>query len=248
DPPDEYGVEVNFGYTDKGSGDNTTSTEDVKTSPTPQTPVEPTKETPVEEVKPDTAPPVTEEIMTQDTEDAPEVNSQPQTEPVTETTEPAETETTEPATEPVKEVAPPTPDQSTLDAMDALNGPENDGTSTNGDGDSSTPGNQGDVNGNPYANAYYGGGGGDGEGYGLKGRGKPSKKKFEQPGNHEGKVIVKIWVSRVGKVTKAEIQNSSNPALNKAALKTAKSYKFDAAPNAPSTQQGFVIINFSLGQ
>jgi len=247
DPPDEYGVEINFGYTDKGSGDNTTSTEEVKTSPNQQqTPAEttPIEETPTEPVKP-TEPVVEEEVMTQDTEDAPTVNNQPQTEPVTENNETAE----EPVKDPVEEPTPPKPDQSTLDMLNsANNGPTNDGTSNNGDGDSTTPGNQGAVNGNPYANAYYGDGTGT-SGYGkLNGRSKESVKKFEQPENQEGKVVVKIWVSRSGNVTKAQIQNSNNPTLNAAALKTAKSYKFSAAPNAPATQQGFVIINFTLGQ
>ncbi len=261
DPPDEYGVEVNFGYTDAGSGDNTTSTEDVKTAPTkpnePQPEVTPPAETP-EPVKA-TETPVEEEVITQDTEDAAAVNTEPVKEvepvadPVEETTEPV-TETTDPVEEPTETVtptptpAPPTPDQSTTDAMDAfLNGPKNEGTSNNGDGDSTTAGNQGDVNGNPYANSYYGGGSGNGTGYGLNGRKKLGLDKFPQDCNEEGKVVVKIFVSRAGKVMRTTIQQSDDPCLNAAAKKTAMSYKFSAAPNAPATQTGFVIVNFSLG-
>ncbi len=251
DPPDEYGVEVNFGYTDKGMGDNTTSTEQVKTAPEQQQQQEQEEvkqpEQPVEEVKPQETTPE-EEVITQDTEDAPEVNN----EPVKETTQP-----TEPVKEPVKEVkepvkatpAPPKPDKSTTDALNnVLNGQANNGTSNNGDGDSNQAGNQGHIDGNPYANAYYGGGSGNGSGYGLNGRKKLGVNKFPQDCNEEGKVVVKIFVNRSGKVIKTEIQQSDDPCLNTAAKKTAMSYKFDAAPNAPSTQTGFVIVNFSLGE
>lgn len=262
DPPDEYGVEINFGYTDAGSGDNTTSTEDVKTAPTkptePQPEITPPVETPPEPIKAVETP--VEEVITQDTEDAPEVNTEPTTEPVKDIVEPVKdpiepvTETTEPVKDPIENVAtptpaPPKPDQSTTDAMDALlNGPKNDGTSNSGDGDSTTPGNQGDVNGNPYANSYYGGGSGNGTGYGLNGRKKLGVDKFPQDCNEEGKVVVKIFVARTGKVMRTTIQQSDDPCLNAAAKKTAMSYKFSAAPNAPATQTGFVIVNFSLGQ
>ena len=246
DPPDEYGVEVNFGYTDAGSGNNTTSTEQVKTEPEKQQEQQPEKqeETPVEEVKPQETP-QEEEVITQDTEEAPEVNNEPVKE-ITETTEDPVKE----VKEPVKATpAPPKPDKSTTDALNnILNGPSNSGTSNSGDGDSNQQGNQGDINGNPYANSYYGGGSGNGSGYGLNGRKKLGVKKFPQDCNEEGKVVVKIFVNRTGKVIKTTIQQSDDPCLNAAAKKTAMSYKFDSAPNAPATQTGFVVVNFSLGE
>jgi len=250
DPPDEYGVEVNFGYTDKGMGDNTTSTEQVKTAPEQQQQAQQEEQQEkVEEVKPQETTPE-EEVITQDTEDAPEVNNEPVKETTTE-------ETTEPVKDPVKEVkepvketpAPPKPDKSTTDALDnILNGPSSNGTSNNGDGDSNQNGNQGHIDGNPYANAYYGDGSGNGSGYGLNGRKNLGVKKFPQDCNEEGKVVVKIFVNRSGKVIKTTIQQSDDPCLNAAAKKTAMSYKFDSAPNAPATQTGFVVVNFSLGE
>lgn len=246
DPPDEYGVEVNFGYTDAGSGNNTTSTEQVKTEPNQQQEQqqEEQQETPVEEVKSQEETPTEEEVITQDTEEAPEVNNESVKE--TETT----TEPVKEVKEPVKAVAtPPKPDKSTTDALNSLlNGPSNNGTSTSGDGDSDQQGNQGSINGNPYANSYYGGGSGNGTGYGLNGRKKLGVNKFQQGCNEEGKVVVKIFVNRSGKVIKTTIQQSDDPCLNAAAKKTAMSYKFDSAPNAPATQTGFVVVNFSLGE
>lgn len=244
DPPDEYGVEINFGYTDAGSGDNKTSTEQVKTAPN-QRQQDKQQETPVEEVKPPETP-TEEELITQDTEDAPVVNN----EPIKDTpTEPVK-EVVEDVKEPVKEVpAPPKPDKSTTDALNnILSGPSNSGTSNSGDGDSNQQGNQGAISGNPYANSYYGSGSGTGSGFGLKGRKKIGVKKFPQDCNEEGKVVVKIYVNRSGKVTKTTIQQSDDPCLNSAAKKTAMSYRFDSAPKAPVTQTGFVVVNFSLGE
>jgi len=247
DPPDEYGVEVNFGYTDAGKGDNTTSTEQVKTEPNQEQQqeqeqqeeevVEQPTETPNE-------PPVEEEVVTQDTEDAPTVNNTPKTntEPVTETTE----TTTPPKPKPKPK---PKPDKSTTDALSSvLNGSSNNGSSNAGDGDSNQNGNQGDINGNPYANSYYGGGSGNGSGYGLNGRTKKSNKKFPQDCNEEGKVVVKIIVDRTGKVVSTQVAQSDDPCLNAAAKKTAKSYRFNADSKAPTRQTGFVVVNFSLGE
>ncbi len=248
DPPDEYGVEVNFGYTDAGKGDNTTSTEQVKTEPNQEqqqqqeeqqeevieTPQEKPQETAVEE-----------EVVTQDTEEAPTVTNKPQsnTEPVSETTE------TKPVKPKPKPKQKPKPDQATSDALsNVLNGASNDGTSSEGDGDSDQNGNQGDINGNPYANSYYGGGSGNGSGYGLNGRSKKSNKKFPQDCNEEGKVVVKIVVDRNGNVINTQIAQSDDPCLNAAAKRTAKSYKFNADNNAPARQTGFVVVNFSLGE
>lgn len=248
DPPDEYGVEINFGYTDAGSGNNTTSTEEVKTDQAVQqqeqqeeTPKEPVEEQPIEKVE---ETPV-EEVITQDTEDAPTVNNTPTTQ---ETTKPANTKPTE-TTEPVKPVKPPSLDESTTNAMNnILHGPTNNGTSTEGDGDSNQAGNQGDVNGNPYASSYYGGGSGNGSGFGLNGRTKKSNQKFPQDCNEEGKVVVEITVNNSGKVINTRVAQSDDPCLNAAAKKTARSYKFNADSKAPSSQKGFVVVNFNLGE
>ncbi len=71
DPPEEYGMEVNFGTTDYGAGSNQ-STEDLKMQPVdevvPEEPVEEVEvEEPVEEVVESPTEDVVEELMTEET-------------------------------------------------------------------------------------------------------------------------------------------------------------------------------------
>ena len=75
--------------------------------------------------------------------------------------------------------------------------------------------------------------------------------KRQQDCNEEGKVVVKIWVNRSGNVVKAERSQgttNTNPCLVNPALETAKSFKWQPDANAPETQIGFVVVNFTLGQ
>ena len=234
DPPEEMGIEVNFGTSNTGSGD-IQPMEPVKTEPQPQTtPQETSPQTPTE---------TAEEVLTQETDEAPVVSPKPKPKPKPEAPKPVEP----------KPKPKPKPDQSTSDALNSiLNGPSNDGTANNGEGDDQTGGDKGQIDGNPYANAYYGGGSGNGSGYGLKGRSKTSNKKYPQDCNEEGRVVVKIEVDRNGKVIKAipGVKGTTNsaPCLMEPAKRTALSYRFNSDNKAPTKQIGFVIIDFSLGQ
>jgi len=236
DPPEEMGIEVNFGTSDTGSGD-VQPMEPVKSEPQPQTtPQETAPQTPTETV---------DEVLTQETEEAPVVTPKPKQKPKP---KPTETKPVEPKPKPK-----PKPDQSTSDALNSiLNGPSNNGTATSGEGDDQNGGDKGQIDGNPYANSYYGGGTGNGSGYGLNGRNKTSNKKFTQDCNEEGRVVVKIEVDRNGKVIKAipGVKGTTNtaPCLLDPAKKTALSYRFNRDSKAPTRQIGFVIIDFSLGQ
>lgn len=232
DPPEEMGIEINFGTSDTGSGD-IQPMEPVKSEPQPETPKEVVEET-VEETTPDKV----EYVITQDSEeDAPVIKPKPK---------PAETK---PKPKPVK----PKPDASTSDALNSiLNGPSNDGTNSQGEGDDQGSGDKGQIDGNPYANSYFGGGSGTGSGYGLNGRNKTTNQKFTQDCNEEGRVVVKIEVDRQGKVVNAVpgVKGSTNTAacLLTPAKKTALSYRFNSDSKAPNRQIGFIVINFSLGQ
>jgi len=232
EPPEEMGIEVNFGTSDTGSGD-IQPMEAVKSEPQPETTQEVVQETPEE-----TTPEKVEEVITQDTEEeAPVITPNPK---------PPESK---PKPKPVK----PKPDASTSDALNSiLNGPSNDGTASQGEGNDQTGGDKGQIDGNPYANSYYGGGSGNGSGYGLKGRSKTTNQKFIQDCNEEGRVVVKIEVDRQGKVTNAVagIKGSTNTAacLLEPAKRTALSYRFNSDSKAPTKQIGFIIINFTLGQ
>ncbi len=232
DPPEEMGIEVNFGTSDVGTGDvQPMKTND--TQPQPEKPQE--QEEVIEEEQQETATETVEEVITQETEEAPVVSPKP---------------TPKPKPKPKPE---PKPDASTSDALDNIIGaPSNTDNNSTGDGEGTGLGDQGQIDGNPYANSYYGGGSGSGSGYGLNGRNKTSNQKFIQDCNEEGRVVVKIEVNKQGKVIKATagVKGSTNTAacLLEPARKTALSYHFNADAKAPTKQIGFIVINFTLGQ
>lgn len=227
DPPDEMGIEVNFGTSDLGSGDIQPKQE-VQTMP--QQAQSQAEETPQEETSVDE----TEEVVTQDTEEeAPVIKPKPVEKPKPK----------------------PEPKPNTSEADNALNSILNsnnaeNGNTNQGEGPDNTAGDKGQIDGNPYANAYYGGGSGSGSGYGLNGRSKVSFKKEKPTCNEEGRVVVQIEVDRNGNVIKAipGVKGTTNSAncLLEPAKRTALSYRFNSDSKAPKKQIGFVVINFSL--
>lgn len=237
DPPPENGIAVNFGTTDYGKG-NIQPTQPIKTAPKQSSPE------PVPQVKTE----VKEEVITQDSEDAPVIQKEEKKQEVIET--PNET----PKKEVVKKPDP-TPDKSTKDALSSfINGPKNDGDAKGGEGDDNKAGDKGDPNGDPNASSYYGTGKGlDGDGNYLLGGRKPlTKPRNPQECNEAGKVVVSIEVDRNGNVLKAVpgvrgTTNNTKCLLDKAkenALKT----KFNSDTKAPTKQIGKIIYNFSLSK
>ncbi len=231
DPPPENGITINFGNTEFGSGDDKTSIETVKSAPQPAA----------------SAPqpsPSAEDLTTQDIEEAPVI---------TETKKPKPTK--EVVKEPVKPkpAEKPTPSKSTTDAIsNILNGPKSDGTSTRGEGPDNIPGNKGRLDGDPYANSYYGDGKGDGgKGWGLNGRKLASSSKRQQECNESGTVVVEIKVNRSGNVIGTRyVKGTTNTSacLLEPAYATARSYRWHPDPNAPEIQTGFITVNFKLGE
>lgn len=233
--PEDSGIAINFGNTAVGSG-----------------PVEPAKTTkvsplsnPEQVTQPET--PQVEDIVTQDNTEAPSVVSDPEVKP---TTKP-----TKPATKPVEPQPDPKPDSSVLDALNSVTGAETvEGQSNTGEGPGDGPGNKGDINGDPYANTYYGapGSGQGGKGYGLKGRGKVAGRGILPTCDETGKVIVEIEVDRAGNVKKATPgkRGTTNRAecLLIAAKKSAMTYRFSAAPQAKEIQIGFIEVIFKVGE
>jgi colicin import membrane protein len=139
--------------------------------------------------------------------------------------------------------------------LDALMGGigTDDGTDTGSEGDDDTPGDKGQLNGDPYAPSYFGspGSGNGGVGYGLNGRGRPSKSKVIPDCDEEGKVVVEIHVNQNGNVVKAipgKRGTTGDSCLYEAAKKTALTHKWPADSKAPAKQIGFVIVDFSVRQ
>ncbi len=237
DPPLEQGIAINFGTTETGSG-AIQPTEKIQSAPQQAT------STPVSQPKSD----IKEEVVTQDTEDAPVIKKE----------KPKKEQTETPIKEqPKKEVKTPDPkpDRATTDALSSiLNGPKSDGTAKGGEGDDKSPGGKGSPDGDPNASAYYGTGKGlDGDGnYLLGGRKALNKEKFVQDCNEAGTVVVSIEVDRTGRVISATpgVRGTTNNSrcLTDPARRAAMATRFNADDKAPAKQIGKIIYRFSLSE
>ena len=260
DPPEEYGIAVNFGTTDFGSGNKPLSEprkaikeEVVEEQVVEETQPEEKKVTPTEaETK-------AEEVMTQENAEAIAIKKQKEAEAkakadaeakVKEEAERVEREKHEAEKKKRREE-----EEKKRKLDNLIGGVKNaDGNTDGGEGPENQGGNKGQLDGDPYAPSYFGGSGPGkgGIGFGLGGRGRPSKTIYKQDCNEYGLVVVRIEVNRLGKVIKAEpgIRGTTNthPCLLEPAKKIALSHKWTADSDAPTTQVGFVSINFDVGQ
>ena len=238
DPPEEYGLAINFGDSNIGNGDPVVKT---KTNPTVKKVEEQVEKK--EEVIPKET--IKEEVITQDTKDAPVLEK-----PKKKKEEPKKEE--KKIVKP-KEIPKPKPSKETQDALNnLLKGNSKDGENK-GEGDDKNPGLKGDKKGDPKSTKYYGnnGSGGD-KNYNLAGRNALSKPIEKPECNEEGLVVVSIEVDNSGKVIKATpgVKGSTNTAkclldpAKAAALKTT----WNADPNAPNKQRGTIIYRFSLSE
>ncbi|MGB0895937.1 MAG: energy transducer TonB family protein [Flavobacteriaceae bacterium] len=251
-PPEEYGMEVNFGTTDMGSGDDQ-PLEELNTQPVEEV----VQDEPVEEVVEEVTEPVeevveevAEEVITEDTTE--EVPVVPPVKELPKEVVPVETHKEQPKEEPKEEPAPPKPDKATEDALSSvLNGPPAEGKSTGNEGDDNEGGDKGHENGDPNAPDYYTNpGNGSGGNYDLIGRLPLRRPIPEYPCKKEGRVVVSIKVDRSGKVISAtpgaKGSTTTESCLLAEAKKAAMKTKWQAAANAPEKQIGKIIYNFSL--
>lgn len=248
DPPLEYGVAVNFGTSEYGSGD-IQPTEPIKSEP--QKVIEQPK---VETSKAETSTASTtkaENILTEENAEAIAIKKQKEAEAkVLAEAERKEQLRKEAEERKRQEEA---AKKKKLDAM--IGGvSKSEGTQTGGEGPDSRAGDKGQLDGDPYAPSYFGGSGPGkgGVGYGLNGRGTARFTKYPQECNEYGLVVVKIEVNRQGNVVKAEpgVRGTTNtdPCLLEPAKKIALSHKWPVDSNAPERQIGFVSINFDISQ
>lgn len=230
DPPIEYGVAVNFGTSNVGSGNIQPKAKiNSEVSPAESEPTEP-------EVQETIAPAVTEVssseapqentdevVATQDLEDAPviekkedklsaeAIEKQKQLEQerleqqrIAEQKKIEEQKRKEAEALALKKKQ---EEEKKKKQLDALMGGVSSASSNSskGEGDDTSSGDKGQKDGNPYAASYFGaaGNGNGGMGYGLNGRGAPTKQIYKQQCNEYGLVVVKIVVNRSGKVIAA---------------------------------------------
>ncbi len=239
DPPQEYGLAINFGDSNVGNGDPVVETKENPVVKNVEENIEEKQEIiPKETIK--------EEVITQDIKDAPVIDK-PKKEKVEEPKK--EIKKVEKPTETPK----PKPSKETQDALNSLlKGNSKDGENK-GEGADDNPGLKGDKNGDPKATKYYGNNGSDGDkNYNLAGRNALSKPIEKPECNEEGIVVVSIEVDNTGKVIKATpgVKGSTNTAkclldpAKAAALKTT----WNADPKAPNKQIGTIIYRFSLSE
>ena len=245
DPPEEYGIAVNFGTTDFGKG-NIQPTEPLKSAP--QEIVEKQEEV-IEEVSESLPSEKAEEVITQNTGDA--IAIQKKKEAKKKADEEARKERLKQEAI-AKQKAEEEAKRKKLDALiGGINNSE--GTALGGEGNDNKAGDKGNINGDPNANGYYGNGGGGGNGdYNLGNRKPLNRPKPNYICNEEGLVVVSIEVDINGKVIKATsgVKGSTNTAqcllsqAKEAALKT----KWQPDSKAPSKQVGTIKYRFSLSQ
>ncbi|AUS05557.1 energy transducer TonB [Pseudotamlana carrageenivorans] len=256
DPPEEYGVAVNFGNSDFGKGD-VQPLKPVKSEP--RVVEEPRQPDVPEEAEPEPAQPTEtkEEVLTADNSEEIAIKKQKEAEAkakaIADAKAKAEAKAKVEAEKRAKEKREQDEKRKKLDAL--IGGvKKSDGSETGGEGNDSKSGDKGQLDGNPYASSYFGGQGfgSGGVGYGLNGRGKASFTRMKQDCNESGLVIVKIEVNQAGNVVLATpgVKGTTNtaPCLLEPAKKIALSHKWPADPKAPVRQVGFVSVNFKISE
>ncbi len=241
DPPIENGIAINFGTMDTGSGKIQPSKK-VNTAPKPKVIPQIVKEP--SEAK--------EDVITQETLEAPVINKEENKEEVKKVETIVEKEIQGQELEKKTDTK---PDKTTTDILSSLiNGPKSEGEDQAGEGSDEIGGDKGDSKGTLNAKSYYGTGKSlDGDGnYLLGGRKALNKKKFLQDCNEAGIVVVSIEVDRAGNVIDATpgVRGTTNNSkcLLDPAKRAALATKFNKDGKAPFKQIGKIIYRFSLSE
>jgi TonB family protein len=237
--PEEEGILINFGTDDFGLGEAEPIYSEIpeeQSTPPPQEAV-----TPVES---------TEEIISQDFEEAPVITEKPQEKPQEERQE--EVITPPEDARPVEQLQPPPPEEEPQKVNErALYRGRRDTDATGPEGRTQGEGNQGSPTGSPDSDNYAQGlSSGSGINFSLAGRNPVSLPKPEYNSQVSGTIVVRIRVDREGKVISAEPgQRGTNIAdenLWESAKKAALKARFNAKSDAAYTQQGTITYHFVL--
>jgi len=243
---EQGGVEVNYGNTDQGKGDDTESLENPNTSPktkiktstnppVPNTPTEKTHSTSTEK-----------EIVTQDNEDAEALKTSKKPE----------------KSKKIREAAPspvqPKPEKINQAAL--YQGPSSKGSGS-GDGNTNQSGNQGSLTGSAFSHSYTGTGGsggtgnsGNGSGRGvslsLAGRKFLTKPSLQDESQVEGKISVTITADKDGNIVSAEAGGRGTTIQNEELWRKCESavmrIKLNPSPTGEEAQTGKVVFSFKL--
>ena len=271
DPPEEYGIAVNFGTSDVGQG-NVQPNAPLKSAGEPveevqeesaeeiQEKVEEVVEE-VQETKVQESSIAKEEVLTQESEESIAIKKAAEERKQRERIEAEKKEKERQEAERIERerqaaiAKKKAEEDAKRDKLDAMFGEINNasGSEEGGEGNDNQPGDKGKITGDPNASGYYGNGGtGDGGDYNLGNRTPVNRPKPAYICNEEGLVVVGIEVDQNGRVIKATpgIKGTTNSAaclLNQAkaaALKTT----WNKDSNAPSKQVGTIKYRFTLSQ
>jgi hypothetical protein len=223
------GILVNYGTTDEGSGKDITSVEEPSkaekanhTQPTKVTEAPPTEEkSPVDNSN--------TKVVTQTTEDAPEVAAN------------AKKASAKIATEAAKPVKKPVVNQNAL-----YKGAKNKGTGQ-GDGTTGTPGNQGSPNGSTLSNNY--GPGGSGNGLNMPNLSFVTAPDPRNPNRVPGVVVIDFVVDQNGNVISASSNRNKTRAdisLIQGCIDAIRETKFKSSTAASGTQNGEYTFRFKV--
>lgn len=118
------------------------------------------------------------------------------------------------------------------------------------EGNTGTPGDQGNPNGGQNIANYDGlGGAGGGPSYDLGGRNAKSLSRPSSDFNEEGTIVVDIWVDRDGRVQNAQIGKGTditNARMRQTAINAAKSSVFAPDKDAAELQKGTITYKFII--
>ena len=264
--PEEEGILINFGTDLDGSGL-------IEPSATPSTPEE--SQPDIITPEPETEQPETEQdILTQEFEEAPEIETKTQQDLEEEEKERAAIEEERRRQEELERQRQAELERIRQEELEkqrreeeqrrireiqdrtrrALSNSQNPASNTSeSEGDTTGPGNQGSETGSVESTIHSTGISGLGDkgiSYSLAGRIPQSLPKPEYNYQVEGIVVVEVTVDRYGNVTKAisGVKGSTtlNDHLYRAAKEAALAAKFDRKPNAPAYQKGTITYHFIL--
>lgn len=202
----------------------------------------------------------TEDIATQNTEDAPVIKKLSEPKKIKEHSKTLEENTKRTVQHPRPDApvepkpAPPKPKAIYSGGTSNSSSSGNNAGASNSSGNeglTGKPGDQGAVNGNPTAtnhNGTYSGLGGNSLSYRLTGRSIVQYPSREGVFNEAGRVRISIKVDRQGNIIEHSIKSADNPTISKLAEKKIKQVKFNASPNAPVVQFGEIVFVFKLQQ
>ncbi|MCR5013641.1 MAG: TonB family protein [Bacteroidales bacterium] len=223
--PGEEGVEVDLGMYNQGMGLVQPDRAAIPEQSTPPKPQE------------DESTKSKDEVVTQDSEEAPSIKKEKEKEKKENEVKPKEKP---------KEIPEETPQQ-TVNPKALFKGKDKaqDGGS---EGITGQPGDQGNPNGLKDIKKYDGQGGkGNGLGYDLGGRGAKSLQRPSADFPEEGHIVVEIWVDQQGNVVRTKIAKGTdiaNAEMREMAMEAARRSKFAPDPNAPDEQKGSITYNF----